>query len=95
MNNTHQKTKVKSNLEQSIKQDILNHYFPNNAINGVSECKFSIRFKDLTVLKVLFLPKTTYRTYYLMVKTNEIQYQTNINHKEKDILKILLKSSFS
>lgn len=92
MTNTHQQTNNKSNIESSIKQSILNHYFPKGDLNDLSECEFSIRYKDSMILRIFFFPKTTYRTYFLIVKCNGIELHTHVHHKEKEILKIVLKS---
>jgi hypothetical protein len=73
----------------ALKRFLVKLYFKNyTEIAG--QCELKLTYKDKNALKRIFFPKRFYRTYYLLLLTENRTMKIEISITEKDSVKYLL-----
>lgn len=77
----------KTELNISIKEEILKTYFKELSSLDIQKIEFKIKFKDKLYLKYLGLPKGLYRNYFIKLEYTYFKKIVPISTDEKDELK--------
>jgi len=76
--------------QEIYKRKLLLRYFYDYECVEMNKLKFKLVYRDNFILKNLLLPKSFYRTYFLLLRTPFNEERILVSHKNKDEIKRIL-----